>query len=214
MAESEEQGRIRDFINYVRLSSPADINGGDPHVLRMALEFRFDGIDLNSFRRISGLTVLASTVLAAPHPAVIQKLIDAGADIDAVSGNKTALMYAVSLHHDEYTKHVNGTGAHHTLNKMEAQEQVVRKLIALGADVTIRDENGRTALDIALDRSERSFIDPYLLEMLVAANPAAGIETIQTYLEHAEMLFDEDRKRLEHIVKTYQDNVIIEEKID
>jgi ankyrin repeat protein len=80
-----------------------------------------------------------SAVLNKNSPEIIETLIKAGADINAVTARGDTALMTVFLDYMPYMKPP----------ATENMEKAVMKLLDNGADVSVRNNDGKTALDLA-----------------------------------------------------------------
>jgi ankyrin repeat protein len=127
--------------------------------------------------------------------ATLQRLIDAGADIEARirTEENSGLVYQGASRRTDFTynsrwRQIPGPGAapHRTAlhgAAMKGFTPIVELLVANGADMHAKDANGRTPIELAMGRYEEGFFrqaaEPHvetvaLLEKLMAASAPAG----------------------------------------
>lgn len=111
--------------------------GDDPRLLDL---FLAHGATVNDKDSYNGTGAIRAAHRG--YARIVDRLIVAGVDVDHVNRlGWTALLEAVIL----------GDGE-------EAHQAVVRRLLAAGADRSIRDPQGRTALDIARERGQDEIV--------------------------------------------------------
>jgi ankyrin repeat protein len=111
-----------------------------------------------------GVTPLGHAVAAGLRndPAIIQALLEHGADVDVADGfGDTPLMYAVSLHDQHTAAHLLKAGAQLNLRRRdgttvlhcavfsECDPAMFEMLLKAGADREVRDQAGQTPADYA-----------------------------------------------------------------
>lgn len=164
------------------------------------------------------------------HTAVVQRLIAAGADIHARNSTDCALSCAIYQGRKEVADILRAAGAYLNLEEAAAcgqqelvarllaeganpndgaaivrasfaeNEEIVRMLVAAGADVNVQDDEGNTALHYAV----RWELDKIARFLLIECNADADIENdeeetpfdLAVYVENSDMvhLFLENRK--------------------
>lgn len=105
---------------------------------------------------------------------VVKYLVDQGADVNAMSGNKgrgTALIYATAANRVEIVKYLLEKGANVNLTTPYHKEtalvwavaigskDLVKILVANGTDKTLKTKSGETALDLAEKLNNQEIID-------------------------------------------------------
>lgn len=119
-----------------------------------------DDVDVN-FKNTQGLTALIVAAYYGRHDCA-QRLIDEGADVDAQNNDgNTALMYACSKDYSSIVELLVHAGAQVNMQNtggwtalMHAisfgtNDDIVRFLCEHGADLTMQDDEGNTALALA-----------------------------------------------------------------
>jgi ankyrin repeat protein/predicted small lipoprotein YifL len=106
------------------------------------------------------------------HAAIVERLLKAGAKVDAVEASgRTALMFAATGSSPETVQLLLKNGA--AVNKVdlkelwtplmfaaaEGQTEIVKILLANGADRSLKDKDGDTALQFALQRNQKAVVD-------------------------------------------------------
>ncbi|MBL8930552.1 MAG: ankyrin repeat domain-containing protein [Kineosporiaceae bacterium] len=111
--------------------------GDDPRLLDL---FLAHGADVSATDSYNGTGAIRAAHRG--YPVIVGRLIAAGVDVDHVNRlGWTALLEAVIL----------GNGG-------EAHQAVVARLLAAGADRSLRDPQGRTALEIARERGHDAMV--------------------------------------------------------
>jgi len=114
-----------------------------------------DGADVNSKNKQSGETPLHRAAKGKYYE-IAKLLVSKGADVNVRSagdslfivGNSTPLHYAVDSESKDMAQAVNEIGRPST-NNDDGAKQITELLLASGADVNAKDEDGDTPLDLA-----------------------------------------------------------------
>ena len=116
--------------------------------LEQAKQALDNGANVDSKNELSGETPLHRAARGKYYE-IVKLLISNGADVNAMSPNgSTPIHYAVNSASKELGQLANEIGEQST-NKNTSGKQIVELLIAGGADLRIKNNNGMTALDLA-----------------------------------------------------------------